>query len=94
MRTKTYRRKMHRKKNNELIRMLNYTPYNPHAGYLKWGFVNGVWQSIGNHVQYPKNSNRQRFLKRLSNRRIRQGAILGTGKAGYKRCFDYWWELD
>lgn len=41
-----------------------------------------------------KNSNRQRFWKRYSNRAVRRGVQAGSGKSGYKRCFDYWWEID
>lgn len=88
-----YRRAMKIQKNNRLIRILNSTRYNPHAGYVDWGWVDGVWQQVGTYVKYPRNSNKQRFGKRCTNRAVRRGAVVGSGKCGYRRCYDYWWNL-
>lgn len=88
-----YRRARNAQKKESLIRMINYTPYNPHAGYVDWGWVNGVWQQVGTYVKYPRNSNKQRFGKKCTNRAIRRGAEIGSGKCGYRRCYDYWWNL-
>lgn len=88
-----YRRAMAVKKRNDLFHIINET-HAPFAGYTDWDFVDGVWKPVGKYVKHHKNSNRQRFWKRYSNRAVRRGVQTGSGKSGYKRCFDYWWEID
>lgn len=46
-----------------------------------------------NTVYRPKNSKLKKFYKRYSNRLIRSGRLGGSGKGGYRRCFDYKWEI-
>ena len=90
---KAYRRAMNMQKKERLIRLLNSMQYHPAAGYVDWGWKDGVYQQTGTYIKYPKNSKWQGFYKQLTNRRIRRGAEIGSGKCGYRRCFDYWWEL-
>lgn len=67
--------------------------YCPAIGYIKQTYKDGVW-CCGNHIQYPKNSNRQKYLKRLSNRRLRhyEGAF-PKGNC-YRKTSEYWWDID
>lgn len=37
---------------------------------------------------------RSKYLKRLSNRKLRRFAGEVGGRGGYRRLFDFWWELD
>lgn len=89
---RAYRRKMTTKKHNRLLKLAKSTYVDSVS--VEWDFVDGNLQPVGKHVKFPKNSNRQRFYKRYSNRLFRHGADAGSGKAGYKRCFDYKWEID
>lgn len=77
MRNKAYRRAMKAKKKTKgFVKIINeYTEYAPHVGYIDWDFVDGIWQPVGRYVKYPKNSARQRFLKKQSNRRVRRSEV-------------------
>lgn len=88
-----YRRVMAVKKRNDLFRIMN-SSHSRHAGYMDWEYQNGVVSLVGKYVKFPKNSNRQQYWKRYSNRAVRRGKAVGSGKSGYKRCFDYWWTID
>lgn len=69
------RRRMRRdtriKKNDDLLRIINYGGYAPHRGYIDWGFDGTTLLHSGKYIKYPKNSNCQRWMKRETNRRIR-----------------------
>lgn len=57
MRNGAYRRTMKAKQNKKLRKIINeYTKYAPHIRYIGWDYVDGVWQSVGKYVKYPKNS--------------------------------------
>lgn len=90
---RAYRMDKSRQKVNRLRRIIASGGYNPMIGHIDYGFVDGVWQEVGNHIKYPRNSNAQRFLKRQSNKIVRRH----TGKIpkgnSYRKLFDYWWEL-
>ena len=47
----------------------------------------------GLHIQYMKSSDRQQYLKRRSNRKVRK--YFGLSKKGnqYRKVFEYWWTL-
>lgn len=47
-----------------------------------------------NHIKLPKNSKRQKFYKKYSNKRVRRykGEIPKGG--AYKRFFEYWRTID
>ena len=67
--------------------------YYPSIGYIRQTCKDGVWYS-GNHIQYPKNSNRQKYLKRLSNRRFRRYSDAFPKGNRYRRVSEYWWYVD
>ena len=90
-----YRRLMTKRKDQRLRNMIRQERwYYPYRGYFDWGFVDGVWQEVGKYVKYPRNSNRQQYLKKLSSRRVRRYPYLPPKGNHYRRVFDYWWELD
>lgn len=93
MRSIVYRRKMKRQKVDRLRNIIvgSHT-YAPHIGYIDYGYINGQWQPIGNYIKYPKNSNKQKFLKKQTNKRIRRAKVLVKGNA-YRKYLDYWWEM-
>lgn len=65
--------------------------YNPAAGYMGWKKVNGEWVQ-DDHVKYPKNSKKQRYWKRQSNKAIRRSGDVFQGNQ-YRKCLDYWCKL-
>lgn len=90
---RAYRRMVKKKKDKKRRRLLSIYKYRPFLGYIEHDFIDGKWQETGSHIKYPKASNRQRFLKRQSNKMVRRykGAI-SSGNA-YKKIYDYWWKL-
>ncbi len=90
-----YRRMMTKHKDQRLRRMIRQERrYDPYRGYIDWDFADGVWQETGKYIKYPKNSNRQQYLKKLSSHRVRRYPFLPPKGNHYRRVFDYWWELD
>lgn len=87
-----YRRLQNKKKKDALMRILNYG-YKPYAGWVDWDWVDGVWQQTGDHIKYPKNSKKQAFYKRYTNKKVRRykGEIPKGNQ--YRKHFDYWWTL-
>lgn len=63
------------------------------------GYIIGDYEDLktlrhsGLHIQYMKSSNRQQYLKRKANRRVRK--YHGLPKKGnlYRKVFEYWWTL-
>ena len=92
IRDRSHRRAIARSKKKKLMKIISTGGYNPARGYVEWDKVDGRWQSVGNHIKYPKNSNKQRFYKRYSNRAVRRNE-LGQKGNGYRKHFDYWWTL-
>ena len=92
MRNRAYRRKMKKKKDKQLRIIGELSRYNRFIGRANLTFFNGEWVE-GNHIQYPKNSNKQRFYKKHSNRIVRKIDVPCKGN-GYRRYFDYKWEMD
>ena len=68
---RAYRRRKRFQKCAKRLRIIDYG-YNPSVGYIKYGLVDGEYRKIGNHIQYPKNSNAQRYWKNQANRRVRR----------------------
>ena len=91
------RRRMRRtaeiKKNNDLLRIINYGGYAPHRGYIDWGFNGKTLLHSGKYIKYPKNSNCQKWIKRKTSRRIRNCKKVPPKGNFYRRLFDYWWTL-
>lgn len=52
---KAYRRQMHIKKNDDLLRIV-IRHYVPHAGYVDWDFDGQTLLHSGKYIKYPKNS--------------------------------------
>ena len=93
MRNRAYRRRMKDKKDNRLRQIITKCGYIPHAGYIDWDEVDGVWQPTGKYIKYPKNSDAQKYLKKQSNRRVRRSADLPQKGNGYRKRSEYWWIL-
>ena len=87
-----YRREMTKKKDAELKQYV-MRHYRPSAGRCDYEIIDGTPVATS-YLKYPRSSRRQKKLKRMSNRTIRRGNAIGSGKGGYRRAFDYWWELD
>lgn len=84
---------MKKKKDKRLRHIIATIGYAPFVGYIDYGVINGRWEMIGKYIKYNKNSNRQRFYKKHSNRIVRKSDIPHKGN-GYRRYFDYWWTMD
>lgn len=89
---RAYRRRMNYLKRKRLMEIVK-GGYN-RSFYTNWEYIDGSFHRIDDYIRYPKNSNRKRFLKNCSNRKVRreQGAL--TKGNQYRKVFDYWWELD
>ena len=81
------------KKNDELLRIINYGGYAPHRGYIDWGFNGKTLLHSGKYIKYPKNSNCQKWMKRETSRRVRSCKEVPPKGNFYRRLFDYWWTL-
>lgn len=77
------------KKNDDLLRIINYGGYAPHQGYIDWGFDGKTLLHSGKHIKYPKNSNCQKWMKRQTSRRIRNCKEVSPKGNFYRRLFDY-----
>ena len=87
------RQEMKVRKDDRLLKIMNYGGYAPHVGYVDWGFDGRTLLHTGKYIKYPKNSNCQRWMKRLTSKKTRRYSEL-TGKGNqYRRLFDYWWTL-
>ena len=76
-----YRRAMAVKKKEDRLKILR--KFNPRGGgFADWDHENGIWQLTGKYIKYSKDSHRQRYWKRYSNKAIRRGAEIGSGKGG------------
>lgn len=89
---RVYRREMKIKHRKELMQIIRNCGYNPSVGYTDWDWADGVWQPVGTHIKYPKNSNPQKYWKRHSNKILRQRKEIYRGNQ-YRKCFDYRWTL-
>ena len=62
--------------------------------YFEHDLIDGRWTPIETYVKFgKKHSRRERFFKRYSNRLVRRNPVPAKGN-GYRRLFDYRWELD
>jgi hypothetical protein len=92
MRGKAYRRMMEMKKKHRLVKIVTAYGYLPRAGYIECGWVDGVWQPIGKYIKYPKNSDKQKYLKRQSKRLVRRSEPFPNGNT-YRKCMEYQWHF-
>ena len=91
------RRRLHRirsiRKNDRLLRIINYGWYAPHIGYIDWGFDGKTLLHSGKYIKYPRNSAMQNWMKRKTSRRIRCCRDVPAKGNYYRRLFDYWWTM-
>ena len=79
---------------DHLLFLIQHSRYAPNMGYIM-GDYEGLRTLLhsGLHIQYMKSSDRQQYLKRRSNRKVRK--YFGLSKKGnqYRKVFEYWWTL-
>jgi hypothetical protein len=92
MRGKAYRRSMKEKKDIRLRKIITECKYTPSAGYIKYDWVAGACKPVKEYVQYPKNSNMQKYLKRKSRRAVRRSNLALQGN-NYRKVIEYRWEF-
>lgn len=91
MRNRAYRREIAKCKDERLRRIVMNGRYNPHAGYVEYELINGECLPK-KYIKYPKNSKKQHFFKRASNRKVRSSSVPKKGN-GYRKCREYWREI-
>ena len=73
---------------------IQHSRYAPNMGYIMGDYERlRTLLHSGLHIQYMKSSDRQQYLKRRSNRKVRK--YFGLSKKGnqYRKVFEYWWTL-
>lgn len=88
---RAYRRRMNYLKKKRLMEIVK-TGCN-RSFYKNWECADGSFHRLYDYIRYPKNSNRKRFLKNCSNRKIRREREESMKGNQYRKIFDYWWEL-
>lgn len=88
-----YRRKKGQEKADRRLAIVQLSGYAPHRGYVDWEFEGKTLLHTGKYIKYPKNSKCQRWLKRVSNKKVRTCPYLPKKGNGYRRFFDYRWAL-
>ena len=88
-----YRHRKGQEKSDRLLAIIQTACYGPHRGYMDWDFEGRTLLHTGKYIKYPKNSKCQRWLKQVSDKKVR--AYPNPPKKGndYRRVFDYWWTL-
>ncbi len=90
-RTRAQRRKDER---NKKAKEFESQGYRKSGGFSNWMKINGSWEKVGTHMQYPSHSRRQKYYKNYSNRKVRRNKDeLFNGKS-YRKQFDYAWKMD
>ena len=92
MRGRDYRRRMKAKKERRLKTILTTYCRVPRAGYVECDWIDGVWKPVGEYIKRPKNSNRQKYLKRQSRRLVRRSEPFPNGNS-YRKCMEYRWHF-
>lgn len=91
-RSRAYRREMKRKKYKRLRKIVT-SSYVPHVGFVEWELVDDHLVPVGKYIKYPKNSNKERWIKRETSRKARKYNHFPTKGNKYRRLFDFWWTL-
>ena len=92
--TNKYERKLIQKHKDQRLRnIINNYGYNPRIGFVDWDFVDGVWQEVGKYIKYPRNSNRQKWIKKETSHKLRHIKDIPLHNK-YRRYIDYWWIMD
>lgn len=89
---RAYRRRMNYLKKKRLMEIVK-SGYN-YSFYTNWEYTDGSFHRLYDYIRYPQNSNRKRFLKKYSNRKVRRAQGESMKGNQYRKVFDYWWELD
>ena len=76
------------------MRIITYGGYFPYRGYINGDFNGQTLLQSGAYIQFPQNSNRQRWIKRETSKRVRNSSGMKNKGNYYRRLFDYWWTLD
>ena len=92
MHRKAYRRDKEVKKERRLRKIITECRCTPSVGYIDREWVDGVYQPVGDHIRYPKNSNIQKYLKRQSKRKVRRSEPFQNGNS-YRKCTQYKWQF-
>ena len=89
-----YRRMQSVKHSDHLLFLIQHSRYAPNMGYIM-GDYEGLKTLLhsGLHIQYMKSSDRQQYLKRKANRRVRKYRGLPKKGNQYRKVFEYWWTL-
>lgn len=66
-----YRRRKGREKSDRLLAIIQSARYGPHRSYVDWGFEGRTLLHTGKYIKYPKNSKCQKWLKRVSGKKVR-----------------------
>lgn len=90
---RAYRRKMQQLKYQRRYRIITRGGYDPRVGYLRYNFIDDVWQPVSNIIRYPNSSRCQRWIKRETSGKVRRCDTLPCKGNHYRRLFDYWWTL-
>ena len=88
-----YRRRKGREKSDRLLAIIQSARYGPHRSSVDWGFEGRTLLHTGKYIKYPKNSKCQKWLKRVSGKKVRAYPYLPQKGNGYRKVFDYWWTL-
>ena len=64
-------RRARNKKNDRRLEIINFGWYAPHIGIIDYDFEGKSLLHSGYHIKYPKNSNFQGWMKKETNKRIR-----------------------
>lgn len=88
-----YRRRKGHEKLDRLLAIIQTSRYGPHRGYVDWDFEGRTLLHTDKYIKYPKNSKCQRWLKRVSSKKVRACPCLPQKRNGYRKVFDYWWTL-
>ena len=89
-----YRRIQRVKHSDHLLFLIQHSRYAPNIGYIMGDYEElRTLLHSGLHIQYMKSSNRQQYLKRKANRKVRKYHGLPKKGNQYRKVFEYWWTL-
>ena len=85
-----YRQRQKHLKDKRLRNIINKdSGYAPHIGYIGTYRRNGEWVT-DDYIKYPKNSYCQKYIKKLTSRKVRNTKDIGNHNQ-YRKLIDYWW---
>lgn len=70
-----------------------YAKFGSNSGWEKTTVDKITGEEIGcGYLKYPRDSRNQKSLKKQSRKKVRKQSEIPNGN-GYRKCFDYWWNL-